>query len=169
MMRKIHLLLTLSIFLLSACVGSAEPTLLPGTNNENDGPAAPAASTPEAEAPAVEASETTAEPSEAIVTPEIEIPADAESIVELAITDLAQRLGIEISAIAIVLNKPITWPDATLGCPKPGMDFSPVETPGYILQLSVDGHIYTYHSDDVNRIILCPAEGEGPDEIFIMP
>jgi len=169
MMKNILLLLTLFMLLLSSCVGSAEPTLLPGTNNESDGPAAPAASTPEAEAPAVEASEPTAGLSEVIVTPEIEIPAGAESIVELAITDLAQRLDIEISGITIVINKPVTWPDATLGCPKPGMDFSPVEIPGYILQLSVDGHIYTYHTDDVNRVILCPAEGDRPDEIFIMP
>jgi hypothetical protein len=49
------------------------------------------------------------------------------------------------------------------------MDFSPVETPGYIIQLNLDGKEYTYHTDDVNRVILCPAEGDRPDEIFIMP
>ena len=124
---------------------------------------------PESQMPVPEITDLAEIPEEMIVIHENELPGGAESIVELAITDLAQRLGIEISAIAIVLNKPITWPDATLGCPKPGMDFSPVEIPGYILQLSVDGHIYTYHTDDANRVILCSAEGEGPDEIFIMP
>jgi hypothetical protein len=78
-------------------------------------------------------------------------------------------LGVEISAIMLVSNKEVVWPDATLGCPKPGMDFSPVEIPGFIITLEVDGKRYEYHTDNVSRVILCPAEGERPDEIFIMP
>ena len=119
--------------------------------------------------PAIEAPEPTTGQQELIVTDESALPAGAETLVNLAKTDLAQRLDVDISAITIVINKPIIWPEATLGCPKPGMDFSPVEIPGYIIQLQVDGKDYTYHTNDVNRVILCPAEEDRPDEIFIMP
>jgi len=169
MMKNIYVLLNLSMFLLSACAGSAEPTLLPDPNDDGVGPASASESMPEAETPALEAPEPTTVHQEGFVTDESALPGGAETLVNLAKADLVQRLDIEISAITIVINKPIIWPDATLGCGKPGMDFSPVETPGYILQLSVDGKDYTYHTDDVNRVILCPAEGDRPDEIFIMP
>lgn len=90
-------------------------------------------------------------------------------MLQLAVADLSNRLGIPESDIVIEQVKPIEWPDATLGCPKPGMDFSPVVTPGYIIALEMEGKTYNYHTDDVDRVILCPAEGDRPDEIFIMP
>lgn len=169
MMKNIHLMLALLIFLLSACAGSAEPTLLPNPDGDSTGPVEPSATIPDVEAPALEAPGPTTVHQEGIVTDGSALPGGAETLVDLAIADLAQRLDVEMATITLVLNKPITWPDATLGCGKPGMDFSPVETPGYILQLSVDGQVYTYHTDDVNRVLLCPDEGDRPDEIFIMP
>lgn len=92
-----------------------------------------------------------------------------EDMVQLAVKDLSKRLDIAENEIFVEQVKPIEWPDATLGCPKPGMDFSPMLTPGYIITLEVDGKEYVYHTDDVDRVILCPAEGERPDNIFIMP
>jgi len=169
MVKNKHLLLALFMLLLSACAGSAEPTLLPNPDGDGASPVAPSATMPEVEAPAIEATEPTTVHQEGIVTDEIALPGGAEALVDLAKADLAQRLEVEIAAITIVFTKPITWPDATLGCPKPGMDFTPVEIPGFILQFSVDGQVYTYHTDEKNRVILCPAEGDRPDEIFIMP
>ena len=169
MMKKLHLLLALLLFLLSACAGSAELTLLPNLDSDIASPVSPSASMPEVEAPAVEAPEPTTVHQEVIVTDESALPGGAETLVELAIVDLAQRLGVEISAIMLVSNKEVVWPDATLGCPKPGMDFTPINIPGHILTLQAEGKRYVYHTDELTRVILCPAEGEGPDEIFIMP
>ncbi len=169
MMKNITLLLTLFMLLLSACAGSAEPTLLPSPDDDSAGPVAPSATTPEVDAPAVEATEPATVHQEVIVTDESALPGGAETLVELAIVDLAQRLGVEISAIMLVSNKEVVWPDATLGCPKPGMDFTPINIPGHILTLQAEGKRYVYHTDELTRVILCPAEGEGPDEIFIMP
>ncbi|MCK5054603.1 MAG: hypothetical protein KAR65_10005 [Anaerolineales bacterium] len=165
MMKNKTLVLALFILLLSACVNSADPTLLPDPYDDNVDPAEPSATMPDTEVPVIEAPDN----QENIVTDGSVILGDAETFVELAITDLAQRVGVEISAIMLVSNKEVVWPDATLGCPKPGMDFSPVEIPGFIITLEVDGKRYEYHTDNVNRVILCPAEGERPDEIFIMP
>lgn len=169
MMKNIPLLLALFMLLLTACVGSAEPTLLPDPKDDNADRDEPSTAMPDFEAPGVEAPESTPIHPEGIVTDESALPGGAETLVELAIADLAQRLKVEISAIMLVSSKPVIWPDATLGCPKPGMDFSPVEIPGYIITLEGDGKRYAYHTDDENRVILCPAEGDRPDEIFIMP
>ena len=166
MMKNKRLLLTLFILLLSACttgVGSE----LSNPSDDNASPVDPLETMPEAAAPAIEAP--APDDHESIVTDASELPGGAVTLVDLAKTDLAQRLDVEISAITLVSSKQVVWPDATLGCPKPGMDFSPVEIPGYIITLDVDGKRYAYHTDDVNRVILCPAEGDRPDEIFIMP
>ena len=169
MMKKLSLLLALFMLPLSACADLAEPTLLPNSNGDSASPVALSMTTQEVDASAVESPEPTAGQQELNLTDISVLPGDAEALVDLAKVDLAPRLGVEPSAITLGFIKPITWPDATLGCPKPGMDFSPVEIPGYILQFSVDGQVYTYHTDEKNRVILCPAEGERPDEIFIMP
>jgi hypothetical protein len=169
MMKNIPLLLALFMLLLSACVGSAEPTLLPNPSDDSAGLVEPWTAMPDFEAPDVEAPEPTPIHPEGIVTDESTLPGGAETLVELAFADLAQRLKVEISAITLISYKEIVWPDATLGCPKPGMDFSPVEIPGYIITLEGVGKRYAYHTDDENRVFLCPAEGDRPDEIFIKP
>ncbi len=109
-------------------------------------------------------------PTETLLLSGSDLPVNRpDEIISMTITDLANRLGIDERAVTVLQVKPIEWPDATLGCPKPGMDFTPVITPGFIITLEVDGDNYVYHTDDVDRVILCPAEGERPDEIFIMP
>ncbi len=167
-MKNTRLLLTLFILLLSACTTSVGAELS-NPSDDNVGPADPLATIPGVEAQEVEPRESAINDQENIVTDESALPGSVESLVDLAKADLAQRLDVEISAITLVSFKEIVWPDATLGCPKPGMDFSPVEIPGYIITLEVDGKRYAYHTDELNRVILCPAEGERPDEIFIMP
>ena len=169
MMKKLSLLFALFIPLLSACSSSAEPTLNPDSNGASASPAALSTTTQEVEGSAVESPQPAVGQQELNLTDKTVLPGDAETLVDLAKADLAPRLGVDPSAITLGFIKPITWPDATLGCPKPGMDFTPVEIPGFILQFSLDGQVYTYHTDEKNRVILCPAEGERPDEIFIMP
>ena len=167
-MKNKRLLLTLFILLLSACTTSVGAEL-PNPSDDNASPVDLLATIPEVEAQEVETPVSAINDQESVVIDESALSGGDEALVDLAMADLAQRLDVEISDITLVSFKEIVWPDATLGCPKPGMDFSPVEIPGYIFTLEVDGKRYAYHTDDVNRVILCPAEGERPDEIFIMP
>ena len=39
--------------------------------------------------------------------------------------DLAGRLGVDIDAIKIKVARQITWRSGALGCPKPGMNYTP--------------------------------------------
>ena len=78
-----------------------------------------------------------------------------QKMVDLAKGHLAQRLGISVEQITLLEVKPVMWRDAGLGCPKPGIDYIQVETPGYSIVLETGGQKYYYHTDEVNRVIPC--------------
>jgi hypothetical protein len=68
---------------------------------------------------------------------------------------LATKMGVAVEQIALSVVKAVRWRDAGLGCPKPGVDYIPVETPGFSIVLELGGRTYNYHTDEVNRVILC--------------
>ena len=47
-----------------------------------------------------------------------------EPLVQTAREDLAQRLGVPPGQIEVVEAQAVVWPDASLGCPQPGMAFA---------------------------------------------
>ncbi|HEX6035007.1 MAG TPA: hypothetical protein VFY83_11250, partial [Anaerolineales bacterium] len=59
----------------------------------------------------------------------------AEKMVALVKEHLANRLSIAVGQIVLSEIKPVVWRDAGLGCPKPGVDYIQVETPGYNILL----------------------------------
>lgn len=75
-------------------------------------------------------------------------------IQDLAVADLAQQLGIATAAIQVVKVEEIEWPDASLGCPKPGMMYAQVIVPGYLVILETGGQTYEYHGTE-GRIVQC--------------
>jgi len=76
-------------------------------------------------------------------------------LVDMAKANLASFLHIEADQIEVVESAPVLWHDASLGCPKPGIDYIRVETPGYSIILETGRKRYTYHTDEVNRVVLC--------------
>lgn len=72
----------------------------------------------------------------------------------LAIADLAQRLGLPESAITVRTVESVEWPDASLGCPRPGMMYAQVITPGYRIVLEAAGQTYEYHTSQ-SHVVLC--------------
>jgi hypothetical protein len=79
----------------------------------------------------------------------------AEKIVTLVKQNLAQRLNIAIDQIVLLEIKSVVWRDASLGCPKPAIDYIRVETPGYRIVLEASGQTYNYHTDQVKRFVMC--------------
>jgi hypothetical protein len=67
------------------------------------------------------------------------------SRVALAVTDLAERLAVPESEIEVVSAQPVTWPDSSLGCPEPGMQYAQVMTDGARIELASGGTTYSYH------------------------
>ena len=149
------MLLALFVLLLSACAGSAEPTLLPNPDDDGASPVAPSATIPEVEAPALEAPDPTPVHQEGIVTDESALPGGAETLVDLAKADLAQRLAVEINAITLISYEEVVWPDSSLGCPRPGMAYLQVPKDGSRIVIEFEGMTYDYHTGGGRDPFLC--------------
>jgi hypothetical protein len=83
------------------------------------------------------------------------IPRGAGRPVRLAREDLARRLGLDPRAVKVVSVREVDWRDTSLGCPKPGMMYAQVITPGYRVVLEADGQAYEYHTDRGARVVAC--------------
>ena len=89
------------------------------------------------------------------MTPFTPPDATTEKMVALVKEHLANRLGIAVDQIVLAEVKPVVWRDAGLGCPKPGVDYIQVETPGYNVLLQAGGTTYNYHTDETKRFVQC--------------
>ena len=58
----------------------------------------------------------------------------------------------------------VTWPDASLGCPRPNTDYIQVETPGFQITLLANGGRYTYHTDLGGQLRAVPRRSGGEPE-----
>ena len=74
-------------------------------------------------------------------------PEGAEQLINMAKTDLAQRLKINESEIQLVSIDDVDFPDTSLGVPEPGKFYAEVITPGFIIKLSSEDHVYQYSTD----------------------
>jgi len=83
-----------------------------------------------------------------------------ESLVEKAKEDLAQRLSIDISQINLVEAREVIWPDASLGCPQPGMVYAQVQVEGLLIRLGVGKEMYFYHSGGTADPFLCESTSQ---------
>lgn len=72
-----------------------------------------------------------------------------------ALDELAKRLGVPKSSIKVILAEAVEWPDASLGCAKPGMMYAQVITPGYRIVLEAGGKRYEYHTGREGRATWC--------------
>lgn len=68
--------------------------------------------------------------------------------VAAAIADLAGRIGVDESAITVVEEREVTWPDSSLGCPEPGVQYLQRLTNGVLVVLEAQGRRYEYHGGD---------------------
>ncbi len=71
------------------------------------------------------------------------------------IADVIQRSGAERSAIVMVREEAVVWPDGSLGCPEPGMAYLQVLIEGYWIVAQVGDVSYDYRVDSSGRFRLC--------------
>lgn len=90
--------------------------------------------------------------------PVAEAGLELERQTEAAVTDLGARLGVNAGDIEILEAREVTWPDAAAGCPRPGMVYMQVLTPGVLVQLRAEGREYRYHARGRSLPLLCPAD-----------
>ena len=88
-------------------------------------------------------------------TPSTPAAPNLQQLVEKAKADLAQRLSIPASEISLVEATAVVWPNASLGCPKPGMAYAEVLTPGFLIILNAGNQAYEYHAGRGTEVIYC--------------
>jgi hypothetical protein len=85
------------------------------------------------------------------------IPAEAAEVVAMAVADLAQRQEVEEDAIRVASVKAVQRRDASLGCPRKGMMYAQVITPGFRVVLEAGGEAYAYHTS-LRHAVLCTTD-----------
>jgi hypothetical protein len=134
---------------------SASQSTAPTVNTAspaNDTVAAPTStSTPLAASPLTVVAVT----EETTVAPSASIDPALQPLVDQAVADLASRLKIDASKIETMSAQSISWPDGSLGCPRPGMAYTQVMVDGTLIQLSANGTTYSYHSGGSRAPFLC--------------
>ena len=143
-MRHIWLVLIMTLMIISllACQPAA-----------SSGPTAASVSAPQSSATQTPLPTLTMEDTD--MTPATPPDEATAKMVTLVTQHLAQRLGVAAEQILLSEAKPVVWRDAGLGCPKPGVDYIQVETPGFNIFLEAAGKTYNYHTDSSKRFVLC--------------
>ena len=70
---------------------------------------------------------------------------------------LVERAGVAPGDVAVVSSEAVEWPDSSLGCPRPGMMYAQVITPGFKVTLHAEGEAYEVHTDEGRSAVLCDA------------
>lgn len=91
-------------------------------------------------------------------------------LIERARVDLARRLTLPESQINVIEAKEAAWPDASLGCPQPGVDYVQIPTPGYLVKLEYGGNEFEYHVGIHGNVLYCenpaPPISGAPTDIY---
>jgi hypothetical protein len=85
------------------------------------------------------------------------------NLIEKAKKDLAERLKIVLSQIDLIEAKAVVWPDASLGCPQPGMLYKQVPEDGALIVLQASGINYEYHQGGSRELFLCQKTTKDPN------
>jgi hypothetical protein len=84
------------------------------------------------------------------------IPAGSQPAVDAAVSELARQTAMDAGEISVISVEATDWPDPSLGCPKPGLMYPQVITPGYRIVLETQGATYEYHTDTSGqRAVTC--------------
>ena len=81
--------------------------------------------------------------------------ADAQASVDAALADAAVHLGVPRANLQVERVEAHEWGDSSLGCPRPGLMYSQIVTPGYLVVINGAGKQLEYHSDARGRVVLC--------------
>ncbi len=151
-LRLLRAALSLAALLvvLSACGGSegqAPPTVAAAAAKvERQSPATPTI-VPTAATPTTEPATPTAAPG---------APTAEPAAVQAVRRELAARLSIAASRLKAVSVEPVTWPDASLGCPQEGYAYAQAETRGYRVVMEHHGQRYEYHTNaTASYVVTC--------------
>jgi hypothetical protein len=97
-----------------------------------------------------------------IAPPGRELP--MQSIVEAVLADAVERSGLARDDLEVQSAEAVTWSDGSLGCPRPGMEYTQALVPGYRIKVRAGERVLDYHANRRGYWILCP-DGASQDPL----
>jgi hypothetical protein len=88
------------------------------------------------------------------------------SVTEAALYDAMRLTGFERSKLVVIEAQAVTWQNASLGCPQPGMAYTDALVPGYRVRIQAGERELDYHASSRGSPVLCP-EGRAIDPLPI--
>lgn len=168
MMRVLHSIgFTISVIMvLAACAPPAAPGNVLATESPLAvSPRPPARATVEAEAvPTTTPSSPLRPAEESTMTTTLTIEPGMQPLIDTAIADLTKRLSVTQDAIEVISAQSVVWPDASLGCPQPGMRYKQVPEDGAQIILQAQQRRYEYHSGGNRGLFLCEKAISSPEK-----
>lgn len=79
------------------------------------------------------------------------------------VADAARRFGVAESAVVISDAEQVTWPDGSLGCPRPGRVYTQMQVAGYRLTAKTSAGELRYHADTRGNAVTCGASTQPRD------
>jgi hypothetical protein len=97
-----------------------------------------------------------------IARPGTEMP--MQSIIEAVLADAVEQTGLALDVLEVQSAEAVTWSDGSLGCPRPGMEYTQALVPGYRIKIRAGERILDYHANRRGYWILCP-DGASQDPL----
>ena len=72
------------------------------------------------------------------------------------VADAAERAGVDVDQLAVVLAEAVVWSDRSLGCPQPGMEYPQVPVDGYRVVVATPQGTLDYRGSAAGEFRLCP-------------
>ena len=82
-----------------------------------------------------------------------------------ATADLATRINTTPAKIEVLEAISVVWRDSSMGCPRPGVDYLQVLTPGVRIRLKFGLNVFEYHGAGGRATVYC----EHPSDIEPLP
>ena len=84
-------------------------------------------------------------------------PSSEQQAVQLARRAASQQLGIAPERFTVRTVEPAEWPDSSLGCPRPGVNYLQVVTRGHRVVLEAEGRVSTVHVAGGTAVVCEPG------------
>ena len=83
------------------------------------------------------------------------IVCEQADVAEQARKQLAEKLGLAPEEVSLIGAEKVTWPDTSLGCPKPGEMYAQMVVEGFKVELLAAGSRYVFHAGSDRKPFLC--------------
>ena len=85
------------------------------------------------------------------------VNATLQSVTAAVLADASKHTGLEVARLEIVESVAVTWPDGSLGCPQPGMNYTMAPVPGYRIRIRAGEQVLNYHASTRGYWVFCPS------------